>query len=61
MQLSSDWGLCRGGGLTQNDDSRGTFLGVLIKRSLVYEGLYTGPLILGNYQVGVCGMTRGQG
>ena len=31
---------------------RGTFLGVLIIRTIVYWGLYRGPLILGNYHVG---------
>ena len=31
---------------------RGTFLGVLIIRIIVYWGLYWGPLILGNYHLG---------
>ena len=30
---------------------RGTFLGVPIIRTIVYWGLYWGPLILGNYMV----------
>ena len=30
----------------------GTFLGVLIIRVIVYGGLYWGPPILGNYQIG---------
>ena len=30
----------------------GTFLGVPIIRILVYWGLYWGPLILGNYNLG---------
>ena len=32
----------------------GTFLGVPIIRSIVFWGLYWGPLILGNYHVGCC-------
>ena len=31
---------------------RGTFLGVPIVRTIVYWGLYWGPLILGNYHIG---------
>ena len=31
---------------------RGTFLGVPIMRIIVFWGLYWGPLILGNYQIG---------
>ena len=31
----------------------GTFLGVPIIRIIVYWGLYWGPLILGNYQIGL--------
>ena len=31
----------------------GTFLGVPIIRIIVYWGLYWGPLILGNYHIGV--------
>ena len=30
---------------------RGTFLGVLIIRTIVFRGLHWGPLILGNYQI----------
>ena len=30
---------------------RGTFLGVPIIRTIVYLGLYGGPLILGKYQI----------
>ena len=30
---------------------RGTFLGALIIRTIVYWGLYWGPLILGNYHI----------
>ena len=30
---------------------RGTFLGVPIIRTLIYLGLYWGPLILGNYHI----------
>ena len=33
----------------------GTFLGVPIIRTIVYLGLYWGPLILGNYHVYVVG------
>ena len=32
---------------------RGTFLGVPIIRTIVFWGLYWGPLILGNYHVGL--------
>ena len=32
-------------------DIRGTFLGVPIKRIIVYWGLYWGPLILANYNL----------
>ena len=31
---------------------RGTFLGFPIIRTIVFWGLYWGPLILGNYQIG---------
>ena len=31
---------------------RGTFLGVPVTRMIVYEGLYWGPPILGNYHIG---------
>ena len=31
---------------------RGTFLGVPMIRTIVYWGLYWGPLILGNYHIG---------
>ena len=32
---------------------RGTYLGVAIIRIIVYWGLYWGPLILGNYHMGI--------
>ena len=32
---------------------RGTLLGVPIIRTIVFGGLYWGPLILGNYQIGL--------
>ena len=31
--------------------TRGTFLGVPIMRTIVYWGLYWGPLILGRYDI----------
>ena len=31
---------------------RGTILGVPIIRIIVFGGLYWGPLVLGNYQIG---------
>ena len=33
---------------------RGTILGVPIIRIIVFWGLYWGPLILGNYHIGLC-------
>ena len=33
---------------------RGTLLGVPITRTIVFGGLYWGPLILGNYQMDIC-------
>ena len=34
---------------------RGTILGVLIIRTIVFWGLYWGPLILGNYHIPIMG------
>ena len=38
---------------------RGTFLGAPSIRTMVFGGLYWGPLILGNYHLGFRGMTFG--
>ena len=38
---------------------RGTFLGVPIIRTIVFWGLYWGPLILGNYHVWVARIREG--
>ena len=37
---------------------RGTLLGVPIIRTIVFWGLYWGPLILGNYHLGLCALTH---
>ena len=38
---------------------RGTFLGVPTIRTIVFWGLYWGPLILGKYHIGVLGFSVG--
>ena len=40
---------------------RGTFLGVPILRIIIFWGLYWGPLVSGNYHIGVNASKRGWG
>ena len=40
---------------------RGTFLGVPIIRAIIFWGLYWGPLVLGNYHIGLYRVFRGLG
>ena len=51
MEARVSWGLIWG-----FPKIRGTFLGVPIIRTIVFWGLYWGPLILGNYHIlwGLC-------